>query len=174
MSALQSLLSQPAPSASPAAPPKAEKAPTPVRMPSAPNMDLMPSIKVGALAGATEPPPKSNAFANFILLAAVGVGAYMFGKSRSEKPREESRDDLIPGTSITVGGENVSVTLKSPPPSMRPSAKVGAKTSLKSKAKETSIKVAAPPATLKSGMVPSLDYEFDDFDVDYGASTRRF
>lgn len=176
MSVLQSLLSQPAPSVDPAPAPRAERGPTPVRMPNVPDFGL-PTIKVGALVEATNPPPKSNAFANFVLLAAVGVGAYMFGKSRTEKPREESKDDLIPGTSITVGGENVSVTLRSPPPSMKPSAKVGGARSLKGKAtKDASIRVPTPPATLKSGMVPSLDYEFDldDFGGEYGSSTRRF
>jgi hypothetical protein len=144
-------------------------------MPNVPELPF-PKANIGALADASVPPQQTSTFKSILIVAAVGLGAYMFGRSKGKEAAVESggkRNDLIPGTSITVGGDRVDVTTRfsqAPTAKMGPTAKVGGKRPAK---KDVSIMVSAPPETLRSGIAPSVEYDFDDFE-DFNQPTRRF
>lgn len=185
MSILDALLNVPAATAKVGGEqsPEPELVSTPRRMPNLPDFPMIPSASIGAL-DATAAPNGPSAIVNLLLVAAVGGAAYWFGKSRGRDEGASSKilskDDLIPGTSITISGQSVA----------QPAARVGAPTvkvgasqrgaaskrgapSTNAIVRETLVE--APPPTLRSGMVPSLDYEFTDEEFGgYSPPTRRY
>ena len=189
MSILDALLNAPAPTAKVGGErsPEPELVSTPRQMPNIPDFAMLPSASVGALDG-TANSSGSSVVANMLMLVAVGGAAYWFGKSRGRDEGESkkilSKDDLIPGTSITISGQSVAQpaarvgapTVKVGAPSSRGGAisKRGApKSGPRTIVRETLVE--APPPTLRSGMVPSLDYEFTDEEFGgYSPPTRRY
>lgn len=135
---------------------------TPRQMPNIPAYYGVPKASVGALADtAAGNRTGGNAIANLLIVAAVGGAAYWFGKSRAEKkadaaPPPSSKYDLVPGTSITVRGENLpSATVK-----VGAAEDSRARTRARKPAKE--VLVSAPPSALRGGAMSSFDFDLDD------------